>query len=89
MFRADPRTHQSLSLYLFQGSYSASLEGQELFRNEQNEDWGKKSHGFRVKSSPTSENNPLPFDPKTLTCAANERKVRVEIKTDNYGQDTR
>ena len=86
MFRADLlQPPWSFSLYSFQGSYSASLDGEELFRNEQDSNWSKKSHGFRVQSS----SNPLPLDPKTLTCAANEKKVRVEIKTDNYGQDTR
>ncbi|EJK49223.1 hypothetical protein THAOC_31925 [Thalassiosira oceanica] len=71
-----------------QGGYSAALDGLEIFRYEENKDWSKKSHMFRVQSSPTG-NNPLPFDPKMLICAANEKKIRVEIKTDNYGQDTR
>jgi len=70
-----------------QGGYSAALDGLEIFRYEENKDWSKKSHMFRVQSSPTG-NNPLPFDPKMLICAANEKKIRVEIKTDNYGQDT-
>lgn len=83
-----PSPTSSLSLYSFQGGYSAALDGLEIFRYEENKDWSKKSHMFRVQSSPTG-NNPLPFDPKMLICAANEKKIRVEIKTDNYGQDTR
>jgi hypothetical protein len=81
-----------------EGKYAGYLGGSsKLFSSPSSGDleWAKRTHTFDIapKTAPPTRaptNKPtLPYQPKTTSsCSSTQRRAKIEIKTDKYGQET-
>ena len=80
------------------GNYAGYLGGSSrIFSSPSTGDleWAKRTHTFDIapKTAPPTRaptNKPtVPYQPKTTSsCSSAQRRAKIEIKTDKYGQDT-
>lgn len=77
------------------GKYAAYIDGKKRFGSPASyKSWKKRVHKFKIPPKTTSPPTPKPSSKPASTstndieCSTSERKIKVDIETDKYGQDT-